>query len=118
MILPIIGVSAQEKADREQRPVVVRFDLLDRTWTRVTGYKHPSFSDTIKWQAEDVSWGSSTDEVVVTYTEPGSPAETFRYVNSDWALTEEARKSKNVSEAGGPVAFRQLAQVTQPPDQS
>jgi dipeptidyl aminopeptidase/acylaminoacyl peptidase len=95
-------VSDHERADREQQPAIVRFDLHDHTWTRVAGYRHSSSSDSKKWQVQDVSWGRSTDEVVIKYTEPGPPAETFRRVDNSWILTEEARQSRGVSEAGIP----------------
>jgi hypothetical protein len=79
VFLPLDGISDTERAERQQRPAVVRFNIVDQTWTRVTGYKHPAFADPKKWQVGDVRWGESTDEVVVTYTKQGPPAETFRY---------------------------------------
>ncbi len=87
VFLPLDGISPQEKASREQQPAVIRFEVPDHAWTRVSGYKHPSFNEAKKWRVESVSWGASTDEVVVKYTSPGPPAESFRYVDHNWTST-------------------------------
>ncbi|ADV84373.1 prolyl oligopeptidase family serine peptidase [Terriglobus saanensis] len=99
VFLPIIGIPDQERTGRKQQPTVVRFDLHDHTWTRVAGYTHSSFSDSKKWQVQDVHWGRSTDEVSVTYTELGPPAESFHFIDGRWALTEDSSRSPGANEA-------------------
>jgi dipeptidyl aminopeptidase/acylaminoacyl peptidase len=116
VFLPLKGASDAERAEREQRPVVVRFNTLDHTWTRVTGYKHPAFDDPKKWQVKDVRWGASTDEVVVTYTEQGPPAEIYRYENSKWVLTQGASLGQSVSEPSiYPLMVTVRESLTTPP---